>query len=304
MRMILSMPVRTRVEGAVRLTRFQEYVWFVLVTTLLGAAAGAGSLGLPLITVLAANWLAVGFAFMINDVEDADDDALNPAKIERNPVSAGHLPARWARALSFLVAALAAALYASLGLWPFVTGLLSLVVAYLYSVRSVRLKAIPVADLVSHAFMLAGFQFLTGYLTFAGGQPWVWLYPVTFVMAISVYGQIFNELRDLEGDRAAGVVHTAHVLGPRLANLLMVGWLAMGVLSAIGTVFVVRLIPTWVLWTMAGLLACLALPPLLRVRLDGSPIELHTPFQRPIQIAVGLGLAAWFAAPWAVAFLR
>jgi 4-hydroxybenzoate polyprenyltransferase len=304
MRMILSMPVRTRVGGVVRLTRFHEYVWFVLVTTLLGAAAGAGSLGLPLATVLAANWLAVGFAFMINDVEDADDDAMNPAKIGRNPVSAGHLPERWARVLSFLVAGVAAVLYASLGVWPFVSGVVCLALAYLYSVRSVRLKAIPVADLVSHAFMLAGLQFLTGYLTFAGGRAWEWVYPVAFVMAISLYGQMFNELRDLEGDRAAGVRHTANLLGPRWAHLLMMGWFTIGVISAIGTVFIIRLIPNWVLWTMVGLLATLLLRPLLRVQLNASAVDLHTPFQKPIEVAVALGLAAWFAAPWAVNFLR
>ena len=47
-----------------RLTRFPEYVSFVIITTLLGAAAGQGSLEWPLIVVLVANWLAVGFAFM------------------------------------------------------------------------------------------------------------------------------------------------------------------------------------------------------------------------------------------------
>ena len=69
-----------RLNGIWRLTRFQEYVCFVIITTFLGAAASRGSLGWPLIGVLVANWLAVGFAFMINDVEDAPDDALDPAK--------------------------------------------------------------------------------------------------------------------------------------------------------------------------------------------------------------------------------
>lgn len=292
------------VQGLFRLTRFQEYVWFVLVTTFLGAAAARGHFGWPLLTVLAANWLAVGFAFMINDVEDAPDDALNPAKLGRNPVSAGHLSAGWARAFSFLAACLAAVLYASLGLLPFVIGLVCLALAYLYSARSVRLKAIPVADLVSHALMLAGLQFLTGYLTFAGGPAWEWVFPVSFVMAISLYGQLFNELRDLEGDRRAGVVHTASLLGPRAAHFLMMGWFAVGVLSAVATVFIIRLIPSWVLLSMAGLAASLLWRPLLRVRAGQSAIELQQPFQKPIEVAVALGLATWFAAPWAISALH
>jgi 4-hydroxybenzoate polyprenyltransferase len=57
------------------------------VTTALGAAAAGGTFGWQWIAALLANWTAVGFAFMINDVEDADDDAMNPAKINRNPIS-------------------------------------------------------------------------------------------------------------------------------------------------------------------------------------------------------------------------
>lgn len=296
--------MKTRVHGLIRLTRFQEYVWFVLVTTLLGAAAGRGSFGWPLVTVLAANWLAVGFAFMINDVEDAPDDALNPAKLGRNPVSAGHLSVRWAKVFSFLAAALAAALYASLGLWPFVSGIICLALAYFYSARSVRLKAIPIADLVSHALMLAGLQFLTGYLTFAGGPAWEWVFPVSFVMAISLYGQLFNELRDLEGDRRAGVVHTAGLLGPRAAYLLMMGWFAVGVVSAGATVFVVRLIPTWVLLVIVGLAISLLWRPILRLSTDQSSIELQQSFQKPIEAAVAIGLVTWFAGPWSLAILR
>ena len=83
--------MKRQLGGVLRLTRFQEYTSFVTVTTLLGAAVAHGSFGWPLIRVLAANWLAVGFAFMINDVEDAPDDALSPAKAGRNPVSAGDL---------------------------------------------------------------------------------------------------------------------------------------------------------------------------------------------------------------------
>jgi 4-hydroxybenzoate polyprenyltransferase len=178
-----------------RLTRFQEYTCFVIFTTLLGAAVARGSFGWPLIIVLVANWLAVGFAFMINDVEDAPDDALNPAKVKRNPVSAGDLSVRSGRAASFTGAVVAAALYAWLGLWPFVS--------YLYSWRRIRLKAIPVADLVSHALMLAGLQFFAAYFTFDRGPAWQWVFPLTFVVAISLYGQLFNELRDFEGDLKA-----------------------------------------------------------------------------------------------------
>jgi 4-hydroxybenzoate polyprenyltransferase len=76
---------------------------------------------------------------MINDVEDAPDDALNSAKVKQNPVSAADLSARTGRLASFCVAITAGLVFAILGIWPFIYSLSCLVVAYLYSWRLVRL---------------------------------------------------------------------------------------------------------------------------------------------------------------------
>ena len=287
------------IQAVWRLTRFPEYVSFVIITTLLGAAAGQGSLEWPLIVVLVANWLAVGFAFMVNDVEDAPDDAMTPAKARRNPVSSGDISPRFARVLSFTVAVVATILYASLGLGPFLTGAACIVLAYLYSSRRVRLKSTPVADLVSHALILAGLQFLAAYLTFDGGTFAQSASAFALVVAISLYGQLFNELRDFDGDLKAGVTHTASLLGRQTAYSLMMVWLSIGVASAAFSIWVARLIPVWVILVtvlLAGLLSWRRLP---RVLHGQSTIELHTPFQKPVEIAAAIALLAWFAGPWA-----
>ena len=296
--------MKRQLGSILRLTRVQEYLCFVVITTLLGAAVGHGSFSWPLILVVVANWFAVGFAFMINDVEDAPDDALDPAKVKRNPVSAGDLSARSGRAASFVGAIIAAALYALLGLWPFVIGATCLVISYLYSWRRVRLKTIPVADLVSHALMLAALQFLAGYFTFGHGPTWRWVFPLTFLVAISLYGQLFNELRDFEGDLKAGVRHTASLIGPRIARILMMALLAIGVAAAIITLFVVRLIPTWVLIIAAGLAAILLVRPALKVRRSHSLVELQQPFQKPLEYATATAFAIWFVGPWVEAALH
>jgi 4-hydroxybenzoate polyprenyltransferase len=294
----------TRLTGMWRLTRFPEYVAFVVITTLLGAAAGRGSFGWPLIGVLVANWLAVGFAFMINDVEDAPDDALNPAKVFRNPVSAGSLSPRLGRYLSFLVAGLSASLYALLGLGPFLAGAACLILAYLYSWRRIRLKAIPIADLISHAAMLAGLQFLTAYLAFGGGTIPQWVFPLSLVLAISLYGQVFNELRDFDGDVEAGVTHTASYLGRRWAHLLMMIWLAIGAVAAVVTFFVIRLVPWWALALALVLAGLLFLFRLVTASRGWSAIALHQAFQKPIEGGVAIALAVWFASSWVLDAFR
>jgi 4-hydroxybenzoate polyprenyltransferase len=292
-----------RLNGIWRLTRFEEYVSFVIVTTLLGAAASRGSFGWILIGVVVANWLAVGFAFMINDVEDAPDDALNPAKVSRNPVSAGTLSPRIGRLLSFLVASIAAVLYATLGLGPFIAGSVCLLLAYLYSWRRIRLKAIPIADLIAHAAMLAGLQFLAAYWAFDGGPAWLWVFPLLTVLAISLYGQLFNELRDFDGDLKAGVTHTAHYIGPRATQGLMMVWLVIGVLAALITLFVVQLFPVWVVVLMIALTGILSWRRWSRRSRSQSTIKLHQAFQKPIEIATAISLTTWFTIPSVIALL-
>ena len=95
--------------------------------------------------------------------------------------------------------------------------------------------------------MLAGLQFLAAYLVFDGGPTPRWTSPLGLVLAISLYGQLFKELRDFDGDLKAGVTHTASYIGSHAARQLMMIWLAIGVVSAIMTFFVVHLIPVGVL---------------------------------------------------------
>ncbi|HTP09167.1 MAG TPA: UbiA family prenyltransferase, partial [Anaerolineae bacterium] len=143
------------VKGIIKLTRFDEYIWFVIVTTALGAAAAGGTFGWPWIIALLANWTAVGFAFMINDVEDADDDAMNPAKINRNPISCKMISPRVGYIASYTTMIISALLYALLGTIPFIIGVISLLVGFLYSWRRVRIKSMPFVDLIIHCMMLA-----------------------------------------------------------------------------------------------------------------------------------------------------
>ena len=89
--------------GLVQLTRWQETVPFVVPLTLMGAlmalqtAADGQGVDLRLLAVMAANILVVTYAFMINDIEDAPDDARDPARAIRNPISAVRRATEYAR---------------------------------------------------------------------------------------------------------------------------------------------------------------------------------------------------------------
>ena len=285
-------------KGLVKLTRFDEYVYFVVITTLLGVAAARGYFDWRFLVLIPANWLAVGFAFMINDVEDAPDDALSNSKANRNPISAGLITPKTARIASFSAGMLAALLFALLGLWPFIFGLITLVLGYIYSYRGIRLKTMALLDILSHCLMLAGLQFLCGYFTYASRLENNWFWPFIFVMAISVYGEIYNEIRDIEGDRQANLQHTAIFLGERAAQILMIIVLGIGIFAGAVSLIMIELIPLWVLFMMAVLALLFVLPKAIRIRRSDSSMAVQGALQKPLELAAALALLLQYLLPW------
>ncbi len=240
--------ITLKMRGVIRLTRWREYVPFVIPVTALGSILAAepnnAALDWRLAVVILANILAVGYAFMINDIEDAPDDAREAARAARNPVACGELTPRQGWVASFGVAALTLVLYGLVGVWPFIIGVLTLALSHLYSWKPIRLKAWPVTDVVSHSLMLSGLLFLAGYFAYGTNPGLVWLVALAATL-LSVYGQLYNQLRDYEMDKAAGLFNTAIVVGKRNAQLLMYSSVAMALILMLYAIYV-QIIPLWI----------------------------------------------------------
>jgi len=240
--------VNLKMRGVIRLTRWREYIPFVIPLTVVGAILAAQaqnvSLDWRLIVVLIANNLAVGYAFMINDIEDAPDDAREAARAARNPVASGELTPRQGWAASLSVAAVTLILFGLAGVWPFIVGSLTLALSHFYSWKPIRLKAWPVTDIVSHSLMLSGLLFLAGYFTYSSNPGLVWLVAAAATL-LSVYGQLYNQLRDYDMDVAAGLYNTAIVVGKRNARTLMYSSVAAALVFMLYAVYV-QVIPLWI----------------------------------------------------------
>lgn len=293
-----------RIRGLIRLTRFRDFLAFVCITTFMGAIAAEATLSWRLLLVLIANQLAVGFAFMINDVEDAEDDALNPAKVNRNPISSKDVSHRSGYVYSFIVAGIAVIFYAFLGWVPFILGCISLMSGFFYSWKPVRLKNIFLVDMLTHCFMLAGLQYLPAYYSFQNQMTIKGLFPLLFVILFSLYGELFNELRDLEHDLQAGLRHTAAILGYKVTFWLMVGIAALGILSGIITLFFINFMPVWLLITLFVLVALFLIPPMLKIRNAKSQLEIQHAFQEPIEHGAVIGFALYFLIPPILKFFK
>lgn len=278
-----------------RLTRWDEHVLFTLPVTLLGVVVAAHRTGAALdgrvIAVIAANVLAVAFAFIVNDIEDAPDDARDPARRARNMIAAGKLSARTGWRLAGVIAVASLAGFALVNARVALVGGLGVLLGWLYSWRLVRLKAQPVIDVFSHVLMLSALLFLAGYLAYARALVPSWS-AAAGVSLTSAYGQLYNQLRDYDLDRAAGLRNTASVLGPRGTCYAMISaLLAAGVCLLLAVAL--RSIPPGV---VALILAASPLIVVLRSNRDmrgSTALDLSGQLQTGAMTAATVALVLW-----------
>lgn len=287
--------VSEQLRGLVRLTRWKEYVPFVIPLTLAGALLATSTRGLTLdwrlIAVTLANIFVVAYAFMINDIEDAPDDARDPDRGARNPIAMGEIGLRFGYNATRVVAAVTLMLYAFGGLWAFVIGVGTLLLSHLYSWRPVRLKAWPVTDIVSHSLMLSGLLLLAGYFIYDSAPGIVWLVAAS-VTLVSVYGQLYNQLRDFETDKAAGLRNSAIILGQENTRRMMY----LAVALAAGFMIAAILQGAFPLWLGAVFVIAIPISRLYRPQTDmrGTlAVDASGLVQIQVLIAFNLTIAIW-----------
>jgi 4-hydroxybenzoate polyprenyltransferase len=295
-------PLLATARGLIKLARCREYAPFVFLTTLVGVKLADAPLDWRLPVVLAANFLTVCYAFMVNDIEDSHLDAMHPAKRCRNPVSSGEVRRWWAHMAAGSVAILTVGFGVLLGGWALLLMLVGLLLGWAYSGHRLRLKAMPIADLVSHTLMLAGIQFLVGYVTYTGSSWSVWPVLAAF-MLFSAYGELYNELHDLETDAAGGLRTTAVLLGRTATQIVM--YLFLG-----GSLALVAL-ATWSRLVPLGVVAVPIVVVLFVVAVRRPPrdargqvaLDLSGSLQVPTLLSVNAAVVGWVAVGYAERWL-
>ncbi len=286
----------SKIAAVIRLTRWREHFPFTIPLTIFGALLAVEPLSMPadwrLVAVLTANLLAMSFAFMLNDIEDAPDDALDPDKKLHNVVSSGLLRRREGLIITWAIFIVSFLLYAASGTLALLLGLITLALCYLYSAHPFRFKARPFTDVISHSLMLSGLLIATGYFTYGNEPGAVWLV-ITAAVLFSAYGQFYNQVADYTVDKQAGLKNTAVLLGKRPTAIL--GYLSI----ALALIFMVAatlqgLFPVWLGTVLViGLISCALFPWELDMR--GNLAEDGGNLQRPALIVANLLALVWLA---------
>lgn len=189
-------------------------------TTLVGVVLAGSLIDLGMVWLLIFSAFSTSFAFIINDLSDAELD--RSAGVLRNPVSTGELSlgSCISLALSFLIVSLVTLFFLSLQ-----NQLLGLVVIFLYFTYSwlVRAKARPVLDISYHGLCLAILATI-GYVEFRPFDIPCFLL-ASLVFLLSATSQILQEIRDYETDRKM-VKTTVTLLGKKMSLILCLAFLA------------------------------------------------------------------------------
>lgn len=285
-----------KLNGIIRLSRWREHVPFTIPLTLAGGllAVEATQTGVDwrLFAVVIANILAMAFAFMINDVEDAPDDALNPKKKLHNVISAGILTRREGWVVTWGTFGISLGLYAISGMWTLILGGVTLALCYLYSAHPFRLKARPITDVVSHALMLSGLLVMTGYFAYDANPGTAWFVIIAAIL-FSAYGQFYNQIDDYEVDKEAGLKNTVVLLGKTPTLILSYASL-IGALVCMGIAIFQGIFPAWLGTILViGIVATIIFPWELDMR--GNPASDGGNVQRPALLVANIVTLAWLA---------
>lgn len=288
---------RGKITAVIRLTRWREHFPFTVPLTvaggLLAAQPASATVDWRLFAALMANLLAMSFAFMLNDIEDAPDDALDPDKSAHNVISSGLLGRRDGLAITWTTFLVSLALYAAGGAWTLLLGGVTLALCYLYSARPFRFKARPLTDVISHALMLSGLLIATGYFTYDSQPGAAWLV-IGAASLFSAYGQFYNQVADYQVDKRAGLRNTAVLLGERATAIL--GYLSIGLALLFMLAAILQgLFPAWLGTILViGMIACLLFPWELDMR--GNLAQDGGNLQRPALIIANMLALTWLAA--------
>ncbi len=285
-----------KIAAVIRLTRWREHVPFTVPLTVVGGLLAVDPLSMPvdwrLLSVLTANLLAMSFAFMLNDIEDAPDDALDVNKKSHNVISSGLLHRREGLIITWATFIVSFLLYAASGTLALLLGMITLALCYLYSAHPFRFKARPFTDVISHALMLSGLLIATGYFTYGNEPGAVWLV-IAAAALFSAYGQFYNQVADYTVDKQAGLKNTVVLLGKRGTAILSYLSIAMA-LICMAAAIMQGLFPNWLGTVLViGVIACSLFPWELDMR--GNLAQDGGNLQRPALIIANLLALVWLA---------
>jgi len=144
--------------------------------------------------------LYLAFTFSINNCFDIKCDIQETRKLKKNPIAAGHISPKEGLILSLCTAFTGLVLsYLWLDKHCFLIYFLMILLSGAYSVPPLRLKSVPLMDLLSHSLFFGALLYLYGPLS-AGNINFQVLLLAASISLYSVILELRNHLEDYKAD--------------------------------------------------------------------------------------------------------
>jgi len=289
----MGLMISQELRALIRLSRFREYTVQAALLGLFAVRLAGGSWDGKVLAVLIANQVGLLYVYMLNDVEDAPDDALDPSKRVRNPIASGELSRMQGYSACSIAATLAVVLYAALGPTSFALGTAMLVIATIGTTRTFRLKGRFIIDVLWHGFVIGTAQFLIAFLSFSAAPNLAFWPSLVAVILFSMYIELWQEVRDLDIDYRAGLRTSAFVLGRRRVQQIA-SFIILTVCSLLLWALIARGIPVWFLGVWGIIYGSPYVYRILTLH-PKSLLELVKGSHNRTVLVTAIGLIVWFA---------
>jgi 4-hydroxybenzoate polyprenyltransferase len=239
--------------GAVRAWEAAPFCGVALLGHLLDGTADGCSLPASIVFAVIGSFFLASFAFVFNDLQDAEADRLSGSKPER-PLVSGLFSPLVARIISIMLAATGILLLAlGTGLPSLVIGLMTLPLSILYCIRIFPLKTVPVVSSLLHVVQ-ATLIYVMGAWSTGPVDPASILIGLYFGILFAA-GHLHHEVQDKEADRRTGVrTHAVRFgSGPTLWAGFFVWSLSCAYFSAL---MLLDIVPDSLGWIQIAMFAC------------------------------------------------
>ena len=243
---------RDRIAPSAVVELLKPITWFAPMWAFgCGVVSSGAPLGarwrLAMVGMVLAGPLMCGASQVINDWFDRDVDRINqPGR----PIPSGRVPGLWGLRIAAGWMVLALAVAYALGPWVWVTALLGMLLAWIYSAPPLRLKGNGWGGNLAVGLSYEGLPWFAGAAVAMGSLPDARVITLALLYSVGTHGiMTLNDFKSIAGDRASGVGSLPARLGADRACRLAC------VVMTVPQVAVAALLLHWRLPLYAGLTA-------------------------------------------------
>lgn len=184
-----------------RMFRIKDWVLSFFWVPLVGAVSVSSSPKTILI-IATISFCILAYAFIINNYFDTEIDRKHRKKVvsNKNPLAQGFISQKGTLSITMILLIFSFILAITISLYGFFLILLSIIASTSYSIKHIRLKERPGADIITHGLMFGFLPFLAGIILGGGVIDFRFLFIGLLFFLLNCNALLSHQIVDYEED--------------------------------------------------------------------------------------------------------